>query len=145
MLPPRARIGAIKYRMLAIRAMRRGEAWCEGSEFFNGDRALEKAAKYFETLDLTDPEDRDELLHILAEVLFGRDVAGRPTGQKQWTEKKLARLGRLEIEIKQKYPKLKGDSKIAKIIVTEHKEFQSADVVRRRLPDARRLLRMLGN
>ena len=82
----------IDYRMRVIRAIRQGEVWREGSHFFNRERALKKAANYFEFFNLSDPEERDELLLVLADVLFGRDAVGRQKGQKAWTKEKLAVL-----------------------------------------------------
>jgi hypothetical protein len=139
-----ARHDVIRYRMSVIKAIREGEAWDPGPNFLNGDRALKAAANYF-GLWLSDRGDREELLRILAEVLFGREIPGRRKGQTAWTGERLIRLGRLAKEIRQKNPKLKGDVKISQLIFAQHKGFQSADAVRRQLPAARRALLKLEN
>jgi hypothetical protein len=67
--------------------------------------------------------------------LFGKERSGRPRGSKK--SEKLLRLGRAYDVIKQKNPEYK-DTKIARLIYGQYKkEFQSAEMIRQQLPDAR--------
>jgi hypothetical protein len=143
-----ARHDVIKYRMAVIKAMREGEAWCEGPNFYNGDRALKKAADYFGLL-LSDRGDREHLLRVLAEVLFGRDAGGRRR-KCDWTEGRLVRLGRAAERVRQENPKLMSDRKLSELFWAEHKkdpkkDFQSAEAIRVQLPAARRALAEVEN
>jgi hypothetical protein len=125
--------------MAVIKTTREGSVWDPGPNFYKGKDAIKKAADYF-GLDLSLRGDREELLLILAEVLFGADTSGRPRGAKGWTNEKLIRLGRMDREIKQKNPKLK-DRKISELIGKQaHRGFPAADAIRKQLPAARQAL-----
>jgi hypothetical protein len=93
------------------------------------------AAQYF-GLDLSNAYQRLLLFYNLADVIFGREHSGRPCGNKNWDSKKLLRLGKAYDVIKRRNPGYK-DRKIAQIIHSQHKGFQSAEMIRQRLPKAR--------
>ena len=67
----------------------------------NDDSAVRRAAKF---LGLEPGRDSDLLLHILADVLFGK--AGRPKGSKKWDSSKLLQLAHHHLEVKWHSPKL---------------------------------------
>lgn len=92
------------------------------------------AAQYF-GLDLSDTHHRLLLFYILADVIFGKKHFSRGRN-KEWDDKELLRLGRAYDSIKRQNPGYK-DRKIAQLIHSQHKGFQSAEMIRQRLPKAR--------
>jgi hypothetical protein len=102
--------------------------------------ALDAAAKLL-GLNHKDPSQRDLLLLLLAEAIFGKGQAGRPKGRHGysggWGIRKLDRLALLY----EGYCKngFRGDSEIARQVHADHKkEFgSSAEAIRRWLPYAR--------
>jgi hypothetical protein len=101
-------------------------------------QSLDIAARVFE-LDLSDDQQRERLLHLLAEMVFGKAKRGRRKDSKSWTGRKLIELALLDEDYC--YDKI-SDAKIAKLIFAEHKEFHSAETIRRRLPEARTMLEL---
>jgi hypothetical protein len=92
------------------------------------------AAKHFE-LDPNDARQREKLLWLLADVVFGRGKKGRPKGSStSWDSKRLCSLAAIYAEKKYENPKL-SDAKIAKLIKDEHEEFKNDDAqqIRQRL------------
>jgi len=85
-------------------------------------------------LDLNDARQREKLLWLLAEVVFGQGKKGRPWGSRTSWGHRLVSLGRIYDEKKYKNPKL-SDAKIARLIKQEHKEFKNddPDQIRQRL------------
>jgi hypothetical protein len=102
-------------------------------------QSLDAAARLL-GLNHKDPSQRDLLLLLLAEAVFGKGRAGRPKGRRGlsggWGVYKLVRLA----ELYEGYCKkgFRGDSKIARQIHADHKkEFgSSSDAIRRWLPYA---------
>jgi hypothetical protein len=99
--------------------------------------AVPKAANYFK-LDLTKKDDTDLLLRILAQVAFPE--RGREKGSKQWGVDRLTKLGRHWREVERMCAGI-SDIEAAKKIQKQHpKDYQSPDVIRLRLPDARLMI-----
>jgi hypothetical protein len=103
-------------------------------------QSLDAAARLF-GLNHKDPSQRDLLLLLLAEAMFGKGQAGRPKGRHGlsggWGIYKLDRLAFLyEGYCEEGF---RGDTEVAKQIHADHKkEFgSSADAIRRWLPYAR--------
>jgi hypothetical protein len=105
--------------------------------------ARNRAAEYFK-LDPTDKTDSERLLYILSDVAFPKARAGRPKRSDQWGVDRLAELGRRWREVDRTCPEI-SDVKAAREIKKLYpKDYQSADVVRPRLPDARLIVGARG-
>jgi len=91
------------------------------------------AAKRF-GLDSKDARQREKLLWVLADVVFGRGKRGRPKGSKTSWGRRLFILGEIYQQKKNENPK-PSDAKIAKLIKNEHAEFKNDDAeqIRQRL------------
>jgi hypothetical protein len=101
------------------------------------------AAKHFR-LDPNDARQREKLLWLLADVVFGRGKKGRPKGSStSWGAtrrgNRLVILGEIYDRKKRVNPKL-SDTKIAKLIKEEHELFENDDVeqIRQRLRKAQK-------
>ena len=74
-----------------------------------------------------------------AEAIFGKGRAGRKPDSKRWD-------GTRSIELALIYERCcyetKSDVDKATLIFSKHKEFQSAEALRRRLPEARQMLEL---
>jgi hypothetical protein len=102
-------------------------------------KSLDIAAEVF-GVDLSDDQQRELLLFALAELSFGKSKAGRKRDSKAWTDQKFTELALLDEEFR--YAQI-SDTKIANEIFKKHKEFHSAEVIRRRLPEARLIVEMI--
>jgi hypothetical protein len=90
-------------------------------------------------LDAKKPAHRELLLAILADIVFGPPKrAGRRRGSAPW-EAKLLPLALLHAELIAKEGPV-SDSQAAREISANHKEYQSAETIRRHLPKARERL-----
>lgn len=111
-----------------------------GNQFHLGQRAIEalsRAEKEFD-LDLRKDRDRLQLLHILADIVFGVEKRGRPRGKKKWDSWRLWQLAvdrgyfnlwdlsdkKAVVEIKKRHPERYRDT--------------SAEMMRQMLQEARR-------
>ncbi|MFZ2080309.1 MAG: hypothetical protein WAV38_27400 [Xanthobacteraceae bacterium] len=96
--------------------------------------SVAKAAEFLR-LDPNDAGQREKLLHLLAEAIFGPPgKGGRPRGTQTSWGNRLFLLGRIYEKKKRENPKL-SDAKIAKLIKDEHREFKhdQPDQIRQRL------------
>jgi hypothetical protein len=104
------------------------------------EKSLAGAAAEF-GLDPKNPRDRERLLHILAEALFGAPgKKGRPRDSATaWPGPRPITLGKIYEKKKKQNPTL-SDAKIAKRIKAEHDEFKNDDAeqIRQRLRKAHR-------
>jgi hypothetical protein len=94
------------------------------------------AAKHF-GVDPNDARQREKLLWLLADIVFGRGKKGRPRGSRTSWGHRLVTLGGLYREKKYENPKL-TDAKIAMLIKQEHAKFKNddPDQIRQRLREA---------
>jgi ElaB/YqjD/DUF883 family membrane-anchored ribosome-binding protein len=100
----------------------------------NHSRAVLRAATYF-NLDVTKKADSGLLLQVLAEVVFPN--RGRQSGTAAWSVHRLAALAAHWRELEQANPGI-SDNEAAKEIKKRYpKQYQSADAIRVRLPEAR--------
>jgi hypothetical protein len=100
--------------------------------------SLAEAARFFR-LDLNDVRQREKLLYLLADIVFGRGKKGRPRGSKSsWNLIRLGDLGQIYEEMRRQRPN-DSDAEIARRINREHEEFRrsGADKIRQQLPAAR--------
>ena len=97
--------------------------------------ALSRAAKEFD-LDPNKKSEREALLHVLADIAFGK--AGRPRGSKKWTGRVAIQLGDDYRGVERDFPKLRRKQVIAKIkeLHPERYKHITAETIRQRLPKA---------
>ena len=109
-------------------------------DYDQDEKSLAKAAERF-GLDPKNTHDREKLLYLLADVVFGPDgKKGRPKYTKTyWTSSRLCTLGAIYRKKRSENPRL-SRAKIAKLIKDEHKEFKNDDAeqIRQRLRAADR-------
>lgn len=101
-------------------------------------KSLDVAAQSF-GLDLSDGPQRELLLFALAEAIFGEGRPGRKPDSKEWDGPRLIELALIDEKCCRH---IKSDTKKAKLIFPKHKEFHSAETIRRRLPEARQMLEL---
>jgi hypothetical protein len=90
-------------------------------------------AKAAEFLGLDAKHSRELLLFILAEALFGKDKAGRKPFSHKWGTTQLERLGLDALEYRDM-----SDAEAADVLFAKcNGKYQSAEVIRRMLPEAR--------
>jgi hypothetical protein len=73
--------------------------------------------------------------------VFGKGRAGQRRDSKQWNGERLIELALIDERYRYEPGRI-SDAKIAKMIFAKHKEFQSAETIRRRLPEARQMLEL---
>jgi hypothetical protein len=110
------------------------------SNYDQHEKSLVKAAKRF-GLDPKNTHDRERLLYLLVDVVFGPDgKKGRPKNSKTfWHSGRLCDLGGIYRKKKFENPRL-SDARIAKLIKDKHEGFKNVDVeqIRQRLRAADR-------
>ena len=118
--------GTIHKRLESVR-------WRARGGYAGEPASLAAAARYY-GLDSKDLRQRETLLYVLADALFGSRKRGRPLGSKTSWGHRLVTLGEIYREKKYENPKL-SDAKIAKLIKQEHAEFKNddPDQIRQRL------------
>src|SRR5262249_46396839 len=115
-----------------VKAKHEIEAW----KYFESDSdsyaALDLAKKYFNTANT------EELALVMAEILFGKHERGRSKGTKTWTYQEYLNLADAAGTLWKKNPKL-SDARIATLLskTDAFKKF-SPDVLRQRLPEAKK-------
>lgn len=105
-------------------------------------QALTRAVKFL-GLDVSDPANRDLLLFILADVVFGERNKGRPLAKKRkWDRLTLIQLAVDCNKVKEDMPRI-SDKRAAHIIKDRYLgryKHASGEMIRQYLPDARRWL-----
>ena len=132
--PSDTRAGRIERWKNALRFRTRWDRYLKHIETLTMP-ALSRAAKEFD-LDPNKKSEREALLHVLADVAFGK--AGRPRGSIKWTGRAAIQLGDDYRRVERDFPKLKRKQVIAKIkeLHPERYKHITAETMRQRLPQA---------